>query len=540
MEEARRVAEPDPGEEPGGGREPAIAGQGRELSRGDHEPDEVQDRKPALDDEPGDLVVGRGEVGHGEVGHGGDPAVPRAARWATRPPTLCLRSGGLVVGIADHPRRGRLRPTPSGRSIGADAVRCSLAARPAQTEAIWSGSSSTRARAASARRASPPRPPSCARRAATGRSSSRPISPTASPTRWTSSSALSRRDRAEPVGPGARRLLQHRPLLADDPELRRGSVLLARPRRGARRGDERPAGHGRAAAICSGSPTTSIRAKFDVIVVDAAPTGETLRLLSLPEASRWWVERIAPIGKRVSRIGGPVIQQMLGVPMPREEVFKAAERLLRRLDALHKLLADPERLDRFASSSPSRRCRSPRPSARSPTSTCLATRAISSSPTASCPPMRAAYFAELARDPAAVPAGRRAGVRPGARPNGPVCSTARWSASIDCGRWASALFGDADPAEILYRGRPYEVLREADGYVLKLELPFAVARTRSGCRAPATSSCSMSARGGAASSCRGCSVDAPTPGAKMEGQTLRIQFDAPADAAPRAANGGRR
>ena len=82
---------------------------------------------------------------------------------------------------------------------------------------------------------------------------------------------------------------------------------------------------------------------YDVIVVDAAPTGETLRLLSLPEASRWWLERIAPIGRRVSKIGRPMLERMIGVPIPRDEVFAAAERLLQRLDKVHRLLADPER-----------------------------------------------------------------------------------------------------------------------------------------------------------------------------------------------------
>src|SRR3954468_19555732 len=81
---------------------------------------------------------------------------------------------------------------------------------------------------------------------------------------------------------------------------------------------------------------------YDCIVVDAAPTGERLRLLSLPEASRWWVEKIAPIGRRMTKLGGPVIQRMIGLPMPKQDVFDAAEKLLRRLDDLHRLLIDPD------------------------------------------------------------------------------------------------------------------------------------------------------------------------------------------------------
>ena len=44
---------------------------------------------------------------------------------------------------------------------------------------------------------------------------------------------------------------------------------------------------------------------YDVIVVDAAPTGETLRLLSLPEAGKWWIEKIYPIQRRIAHVTGP-------------------------------------------------------------------------------------------------------------------------------------------------------------------------------------------------------------------------------------------
>jgi len=82
---------------------------------------------------------------------------------------------------------------------------------------------------------------------------------------------------------------------------------------------------------------------YDVIVVDAAPTGETLRLLSLPEAGKWWMEKIEPIGRRITKLTGPFIQRVVGMPMPGDAVFNAGEDLFRRLEYMHSLLIDPDK-----------------------------------------------------------------------------------------------------------------------------------------------------------------------------------------------------
>ena len=79
---------------------------------------------------------------------------------------------------------------------------------------------------------------------------------------------------------------------------------------------------------------------YDVIIVDCAPTGETLRLLSFPEAARWWVEKLLPIQRRVAQVFGPVVRPLTGMPVPERSVFDAAEDLLQQLTRLHALLAD--------------------------------------------------------------------------------------------------------------------------------------------------------------------------------------------------------
>jgi arsenite/tail-anchored protein-transporting ATPase len=82
---------------------------------------------------------------------------------------------------------------------------------------------------------------------------------------------------------------------------------------------------------------------YDVVVVDAAPTGETLRLLSLPEAVKWWMEKVEPISRKITKLTGPLIQRVVGMPMPGDHVFNAGEELFAKLEHMHDLLADPAR-----------------------------------------------------------------------------------------------------------------------------------------------------------------------------------------------------
>jgi arsenite/tail-anchored protein-transporting ATPase len=82
--------------------------------------------------------------------------------------------------------------------------------------------------------------------------------------------------------------------------------------------------------------------RWDTIVVDCAPTGETLRLLALPEALRWWMRRMFPPDRRVLRTLRPVLSQLTGLPFPPDAVFSAVDRLSDELAEVRDLLVDPE------------------------------------------------------------------------------------------------------------------------------------------------------------------------------------------------------
>jgi arsenite/tail-anchored protein-transporting ATPase len=79
---------------------------------------------------------------------------------------------------------------------------------------------------------------------------------------------------------------------------------------------------------------------YDMLVVDCAPTAETLRLLSLPEIMNWYIERIFPVERKVVKAVRPIVSRMTTLPIAGDKVFDAVERLHRNLDDVKTILTD--------------------------------------------------------------------------------------------------------------------------------------------------------------------------------------------------------
>lgn len=80
--------------------------------------------------------------------------------------------------------------------------------------------------------------------------------------------------------------------------------------------------------------------RFDVIIIDCAPTGETLALLSFPEMLRWWMEKLFPVKKKAIKVVGPVAESLLKIPMPSGQVLDEIDNMYYQLDEMKKVFSD--------------------------------------------------------------------------------------------------------------------------------------------------------------------------------------------------------
>lgn len=81
--------------------------------------------------------------------------------------------------------------------------------------------------------------------------------------------------------------------------------------------------------------------QYDLIVLDCAPTGNTMRLLSLPEAVRWYMDRYFGVERRLMKTLRPLAEKIVRVPLPEDKVFAHIESLYEKVGEVRAILADP-------------------------------------------------------------------------------------------------------------------------------------------------------------------------------------------------------
>jgi arsenite/tail-anchored protein-transporting ATPase len=262
---------------------------------------------------------------------------------------------------------------------------------------------------------------------------------------------------------------------------------------------------------------------YDVIVVDAAPTGETLRLLSLPEAVKWWMDKVEPIGRRISRLTGPMIHRLIGIPMPSEEVFDAGEELFRKLEHMRLLLADATKTSvrvvltlEHVVIKEAQRSFTYFHLYDYPTDLVVVNRVL--------PDGVGDYFRgwyDKQREYAPLVERTFAPI--------PVLDAPffdREVVGVEMLReLGAALYADRDPVDFFYRGRPYSVTRDNGAFVLSVELPFTSREQISLSRHADELLIDLGTWRRTLVLPRAL-IDAPAQGAKFEDDVLKIRFAA--------------
>jgi arsenite/tail-anchored protein-transporting ATPase len=212
--------------------------------------------------------------------------------------------------------------------------------------------------------------------------------------------------------------------------------------------------------------------RYDVVVVDCAPTAETVRLLSLPDILGWYMERLFPASRRISRVVGPLVSRMTSLPMADDKVFAAGQRFYDQLDSVRRILADPSVTSARLVVNPERMVLAE--ARRTYTYLSLFGYQVDAVVVNRVLPAGASgewvdswrlaqqqHLCTIEEDFAPLPVFRAEHV--GAEVVG-----------LDAlGRFGEALWDGVDPADRLVEGTPLQMSREADHLLLTVDLPFA-------------------------------------------------------------------
>lgn len=81
---------------------------------------------------------------------------------------------------------------------------------------------------------------------------------------------------------------------------------------------------------------------YDVLIVDCAPTGETISLLKFPQLFKWWIEKFLPAKRKLTKVAKPVVEKTMKIPMPEDQFFDEIDGLARKVEELQELMQNKE------------------------------------------------------------------------------------------------------------------------------------------------------------------------------------------------------
>jgi arsenite-transporting ATPase len=211
---------------------------------------------------------------------------------------------------------------------------------------------------------------------------------------------------------------------------------------------------------------------YDVIIIDCAPTGDTMRMLSVPEVLNFYFTRIFPIQRTVVRTVRPVAQRMTDMPIPTDDVFGALQALYRELEGMGPLLQEPKRSSIRIVLNPekmvineSQRLYTYLNLFGFPVDAVIANRVLPEE-------ARSPYFDRWFE----IQKGHLQAAREAFDPL-PLLTARLFDREMVglelLDEFGRQVFGKADPTAILFQEKPVEVRKEGRGYALYIRLPFA-------------------------------------------------------------------
>jgi arsenite-transporting ATPase len=212
--------------------------------------------------------------------------------------------------------------------------------------------------------------------------------------------------------------------------------------------------------------------QYDLLIVDCAPTGETLQLLAFPEVAHWYLDRIFPLQRLVSKVARPLMQPFIKVPLPTDKIYGAVQDLLLDLNGMKEVLSDSKactvrlvmNLEKMVIKE-AERAYTYLNLYDYQVDAVLVNRVLPEA-------VGGAYFAEWRKSQQRYAEQVNAAFSPL-----PILNSRLFDHEIvgldNLSELADALYGDLDPSAILYDAKPQSLRKENGGYILSLQLPFA-------------------------------------------------------------------